>query len=186
MAIKLADRYPGKTAGTNTEYPLGQARNVTVPGDGTGTPWEAAIVNDDQGFKQALLEAADITPSGSPDTAVNSQYLQALLALFMGSDVFSGSVTSSTGTLRFKVSPTRTAIIKWGTFTTNNSISVGYPQYVPITELTNSVSFAVLSEDGANSTGTENASMDWQRTTKDQLAVYSNYVGICKYFLIGY
>lgn len=78
MAIKLADQYPGKTAGTNTDYPLGQARNVTVPGDGTGTPWEAAIVNDDQGFKQALLEAADITPSGNPDTAVNSQYLQAI------------------------------------------------------------------------------------------------------------
>lgn len=78
MAISISEQYPGKTAGTNTNYPLGQARNITTPGDGTGTPWEAAIVNDDQGFKQALLAAASLVPSGVPDTAVVSQYLDAL------------------------------------------------------------------------------------------------------------
>lgn len=78
MAIRIDEQYPGKTAGANSNYPHGEARNVTAPGDGTGTPWEKAIVNDDQGFKQALLEEAGITPSGTPDTAVASQYLQAL------------------------------------------------------------------------------------------------------------
>lgn len=78
MAISISEQYPGKTAGNTTNYPLGEARNVTAPGDGTGTPWEKAIVNDDQGFKQALLTAAGITPSGTPDTAVASQYLEAI------------------------------------------------------------------------------------------------------------
>lgn len=81
MAISIDEQYPGKTAGTSTEYPLGKARNVTTPGDGTGTPWEQAIVNDDQGFKQALLAAAGITPSGVPDTAIVSQYLEAFIKI---------------------------------------------------------------------------------------------------------
>lgn len=84
MAISISEQYPGKTAGTNTEYPYGQARNVSAPGDGTGTPFEQALVNDDQGFKQALLKAAALVPSGAPDTAVASQYLQALQKLFAG------------------------------------------------------------------------------------------------------
>ena len=78
MAIRIVEQYPGKTAGANSNYPHGEARNVTAPGDGTGTPWEQAIVNDDQGFKQALLAAAELTPSGVPDTALVSQYLEAL------------------------------------------------------------------------------------------------------------
>lgn len=78
MAISISEQYPSKTAGNTTNYPFGEARNVTTPGDGTGTPWERAIVNDDQGFKQALLAAAGLTPSGTPDTAIASQYLEAL------------------------------------------------------------------------------------------------------------
>lgn len=78
MAIRLSEQYPGKTAGNTTDYPYGEARDVTTPGDGTGTPWQKAIVNDDQGFKQALLLAAGINPNGVPDTALASQYLEAL------------------------------------------------------------------------------------------------------------
>lgn len=95
MAINLSDRYPGKTAGTNPEYPTGQARNVSAPGDGTGTPWDAAIVNDDQGFKQALLKEAGMTPSGNPDTALESQYLTALKNLFLGKNAISAAIGDS-------------------------------------------------------------------------------------------
>lgn len=84
MAISINEQYPGKTAGVSTAYPYGKARNVTAPSDGTGTPWEAAIVNDDQGFKQALLQAAGIIPRGVPDSATASQYLDALKAIFTG------------------------------------------------------------------------------------------------------
>ena len=67
MAINLNTQYPGRTAGTNTNYPFGQGRNVTTQGDGTGTPFESAWFNDVQGFLQALLQGASLTPSGTPD-----------------------------------------------------------------------------------------------------------------------
>jgi len=88
MAIKPDSLFTGKIAAASTDYPLGSARNVTTPGDGTGTPFLADLVNDIFGFQQALLAEAGITPSESPDTAVASQYLgslRALLAPFIAS-----------------------------------------------------------------------------------------------------
>lgn len=82
MAINPESQYPGKIAPATADYPYGQARNITVPGDGTGTPWEAALVNDLFGFQQAVLSEAAIVPSGTPEKATNSQYLRALLAIF--------------------------------------------------------------------------------------------------------
>lgn len=79
MAINPESQYPGKITPSTPSYPYGSARNVTVPGDGTGTPWEAALVNDFFGFQQALLARANIVPSGTPDNATASQYLDALL-----------------------------------------------------------------------------------------------------------
>lgn len=84
MAISISEQYPGKTAGNTTKYPYGEPRNVDAPGDGKGTPWEAAIVKDDQGFKQAILKAAKVVPSGQPDTADESQYLDALKKIMGG------------------------------------------------------------------------------------------------------
>lgn len=82
MAIIPESQYPGKIAPADSEYPYGKARNITLPGDGTGTPWEAALVNDLFGFQQALLEAGEVTPSGDPETATESQYLAAIRAIF--------------------------------------------------------------------------------------------------------
>lgn len=81
MAIIPETQYPGKIAQSTPEYPYGAARNITTPGDGTGTPWEAALVNDLFGFQQALLSEAAVVPSGTPDSAQDSQYLQALRKL---------------------------------------------------------------------------------------------------------
>lgn len=78
MAINPETQYPGKIAPSTPDYPYGAARNITVPGDGTGTPWEAALVNDLFGFQQALLSAAGIVPSGSPEKVGASQYRDAL------------------------------------------------------------------------------------------------------------
>mgnify|MGYP005827765319 CR=1 FL=1 len=91
MAIIPESQYPGKIKPASTEYPYGQARNITLPGDGTGTPWEAALVNDLFGFQQALLSAANITPSGDPDAVGASQYLDAI----RNSTVFSYSATAA-------------------------------------------------------------------------------------------
>lgn len=82
MSIIPAEKYPGKTAGKSAEYPLGKARNISSTGDGSGTPLEQAWVNDLFGFQQAILKAADIVASGAPDTAQNSQVLEAMRKLF--------------------------------------------------------------------------------------------------------
>lgn len=81
MALIPENRYPGKTTPATGDYPYGSAKNVAVPGDGTGTPWEKDIVNDTLGFLQALLVEAGIVPDGDVDTVTDSQYLSSLLAL---------------------------------------------------------------------------------------------------------
>lgn len=83
MSLIPETQYPGKIAPSSPDYPYGAARNITVPGDGTGTPWEAALVNDMFGFFQAMLTEGGVVPSGNPDTAQVSQYLQALKNLFL-------------------------------------------------------------------------------------------------------
>lgn len=82
MAIVISTQYPGKTNAPSAAYPQGSARNVTISGDGTGTPWEQVLVNDILGFLQAVLLDAGITPSGSADTALASDYLDGLKAIF--------------------------------------------------------------------------------------------------------
>lgn len=78
MAINLLTEYPGKVAAASAGFPFGSARNVTTPGDGTGTPWEQAIVNDLVGWQQALLSRVGATPTGTPDEVGASQYLDAI------------------------------------------------------------------------------------------------------------
>lgn len=101
MAINPETQYPGKIAPSSAAYPYGQARNITVPGDGTGTPWEAAIVNDLLGWQQALLSAAGIVPSGSPDEVGASEYLAAMFA------TAGRKVVSTTAALALNLAETR-------------------------------------------------------------------------------
>ena len=77
MSINPETRYAGKINSADANYPYGSARNITTPGDGTGTPWEEDLVNDIFGFQQSLLSDASIVPSGSPDKVGASQYLEA-------------------------------------------------------------------------------------------------------------
>lgn len=82
MAINPNGLYPTKTAAPSPEYPYGAARNVVTPGDATGTPWKADVVNDLWGFLQSVLDAASIAPSGDPDEVGASQYLEGLDKLY--------------------------------------------------------------------------------------------------------
>lgn len=86
MAINPNDRYPGQTTAPSADYPYGGARNQSVPGDNTGTPLEADLVNDIFGFQQALLGEAGIVPSGTPETATASQYKDALDSIYQRKD----------------------------------------------------------------------------------------------------
>lgn len=82
MAIRPEAEYPGQTIPASAGYPGGSARNITVAGDGTGTPLERRWVNDLWGFLQSLLDAAGITASGVPDEVGASDYFDALNALY--------------------------------------------------------------------------------------------------------
>jgi len=80
MAIHPYNRYSSNVSAPSSDYPLGSARNVAVPGDGTGTPWAEDIVNDIWGWQQELLDKAGITVVGvgNPDTVGASDYFDAM------------------------------------------------------------------------------------------------------------
>lgn len=78
MAIKYSVRYPANSTPPDAAYTYGSAKNSTVPGAKNGSPFEKDYINDNLGFQQALLDEAGIVPSGTPDTAADSQYLEAL------------------------------------------------------------------------------------------------------------
>lgn len=83
MALNPAARYPSQIATGDGGYPLGKARDVSVAGDGTGTPLEKDWLNDIWGFFQSLLVETAIAASGTPDKVGFglSQYLQAIQTL---------------------------------------------------------------------------------------------------------
>ena len=71
--------FPSKVDSTNpTEYPFGEAQNITVSGDATGTPWNALLINDWFGFFNRMLTRYAITPSGNAETALESQLEQSI------------------------------------------------------------------------------------------------------------
>lgn len=84
MAINPETQFVGKITASSVDYPYGEARDITTPGDGTGTPWLAVLLNDLFGLQQALLKAAGTVPSGSPDKVAASEYLEAIVELASG------------------------------------------------------------------------------------------------------
>jgi hypothetical protein len=85
MAINIGQRYPTKTE-ADPAYPLGKARNVTTPGDQTGTPWRSDVINDILGFQQAIHKQSGfpIVGTGTPETADASQYLEGIKSIILG------------------------------------------------------------------------------------------------------
>ena len=78
MSVGIAAQYPGKSEPVAPGYPFGSGRNITVPSDGTGTPYEAAWFNDYVGYFSGLLDEVGDVPSGNPDTTLIGQYRDAL------------------------------------------------------------------------------------------------------------
>ena len=81
MAIRIEDEYVNAEA-ASSDYPHGSFKNESSPEAGDGTPVEKAWADDIIGLLQKLLVAAGITPSGSPDTVLASDYFTALSLLF--------------------------------------------------------------------------------------------------------
>ena len=94
MSLNYRDAYPGRIATDDPLYPYGKPRNVSAQNAGDGTPWEASLAQDIIGFLQAILIAGSIAPSGQPDNATTSQYLQALRAI-MAEIVTSNAISES-------------------------------------------------------------------------------------------
>lgn len=80
MAVKIADLYLN-TNPADANYPGGSFKNASSPTATDGTPFEEQWANDALGFLQALIALAGITPSGVPDTAIDSQHLAAVLKI---------------------------------------------------------------------------------------------------------
>jgi hypothetical protein len=78
MAIRLIEEYPNRVGAPTADYPHGVPRNKSTPAATDGTPFEQSWFRDQEGFFQGLMETAGITPSGQPDTVLNSDYLNAL------------------------------------------------------------------------------------------------------------
>ncbi|HET7545487.1 MAG TPA: hypothetical protein VFK05_36720, partial [Polyangiaceae bacterium] len=93
MALNPSAAFPGQISTFDpTGYPFGKAQNDVSPGDGQGTPLEAALVNDLFGFQQSLLSAAGLTPSGTPDKVGASQYLDAVKVVSRKSQQLHGAL----------------------------------------------------------------------------------------------
>ena len=76
--LRIYQRYAPAAVAPTTDYPLGSIKNNSVPGADDGTPLEKDWGNNVEGFHQALMAEAALTASGSPDTAVASQLLEAV------------------------------------------------------------------------------------------------------------
>lgn len=66
---------------TDANFPHGAPRNNISPDDKTGTKWNETWVKDLEALKQGMIITAGVTPSGTPDTALSSQWLTALKTL---------------------------------------------------------------------------------------------------------
>lgn len=84
MALKRNERYPGRFSNPTTEQPQGAFKNRTAPSAQDGSYLEQDWANDWSGFFGRLLTVADITANGDVDTALSSQYYDALDSLYGG------------------------------------------------------------------------------------------------------
>lgn len=83
MALKRNERYPGRFSNPTTDHPQGAFKNRTAPSAQDGSYLEQDWPNDWDGFFGRLLTLAGVSPNGSVDTALSSQYYDALKALFL-------------------------------------------------------------------------------------------------------
>lgn len=81
MAIDRSTRYPGRFDSPTTARPQGAFKNRSAPGAKDGSYLERDWANDWDGFFGSLLRSAGMTPDGTPDTALASQYFDALKTL---------------------------------------------------------------------------------------------------------
>lgn len=80
MALKRNEMYPGRFENPTGEHPQGAFKNRTAPNANDGSYLEQAWANDWSGFFEKILTTAGVTANGTADTALASQYYDALIA----------------------------------------------------------------------------------------------------------
>lgn len=113
MAINPTTAFPGKIAAATADYPFGEAQDITVPNDGTGTPWKAILLNDIFGFQQAILSEAGAAPTGTPDKVGASQYLDGIYQLSGLRTFASLAAAAATDLTRFDKIVTASYLPNW-------------------------------------------------------------------------
>ena len=79
-------------------------------------------------------------------------------------------------------------IMQWGEFTANATATIPSQKIILPISFSSKIFFASTSPDGTNTVG-EFAVIDWvtvNTTTVSSIGVFTNYVGVCKYFAVGY
>lgn len=87
MALKRNETYPGRFGNPTSDHPQGAFKNRSAPGAQDGSFCEQQWANDWDGFFGRLLTVAGITPNGNADTALASQYYDALTSIFIAGTV---------------------------------------------------------------------------------------------------
>lgn len=82
--INLEEQFSPRVNPADANYPFGSIKDNTSPGANDGTPLAAVWGNNLEGFAQAAMTEAGIVPSGLPDTAQDSQLLDAVKAVTSG------------------------------------------------------------------------------------------------------
>lgn len=82
--INLEEQFSPRVNPGDANYPFGSIKDNTSPGANDGTPLAAVWGNNWEGFAQAAMTEAGITPNGLPDTAQDSQLLAAVKSATSG------------------------------------------------------------------------------------------------------
>lgn len=70
--------YPTKFGAKDTQNPYGQIQDITISGDGTGSPWIANWIKDFVMPWQFIANLQGVVASGTPENAETSQIIDAL------------------------------------------------------------------------------------------------------------
>lgn len=119
MALIPKNDYAGRIITSDPSYPQGKATNIVGAVEGTGTPTEAAWVNDIWGLQQSLLTEGDVTPSGAADTGTTSQYLESIKKI----------TATQCGSVKLLLEATTDTTAREGDYVTISDRGYGYFQY---------------------------------------------------------
>lgn len=80
--INIEDTFTPKVVPASEDYPFGSIKPNSAQGADDGTRLAAVWGNDYEGFRQKAMSDANLIPNGTPDTATNSQLLDAIDARY--------------------------------------------------------------------------------------------------------